>query len=393
MQNPKGVPLFKAKGLARHQTSRTEQVLLMLTIVLLPLQDHIPPIAGFSIPYIMFAALGGYIILNQPGALPAVIIHPLFLAAFALIGLGAFMEFIHPHTDFRVVSRIAQMFIGAILVASICRDEQSLRAGIYGHLAAGLALGALLCFTSYDDIAKASATNFHEASKIRKSAFEDTTIEMNLNTMALIIAQGAILGLALMLFAGSSYRRNVFLGITVLCLVGVSLPMSRAGIGIAFIGCASMVYTFGLKSGKTLLLAALIGGIVAMWIPDAVWSRMEFSTTANSRGNLEGRAEVYTTVIKHFPEYALTGVGAGNFWKKGFRGLDVGAHNVYFQVTLYWGLAGLIALLVLIWQAYRCLPRNCANNVFALCLLGISISLVMYSLVTHVLYSKQFSWG
>ena len=117
-------------------------------------------------------------------------------------------------------------------------------------------------------------------------------------------------------------------------------------------------------------------------------------------GKVEGRALVYGTAIENLPEYGLTGVGAGNFWtawglKTAFasRGRVSGTHNAFLQVTLYWGIFGLLALLLIFWQAYRCVPRYSMREASALSLLGIAVSLGLYSMVIHSVYAKEFSLG
>ena len=71
----------------------------------------------------------------------------------------------------------------------------------------------------------------------------------------------------------------------------------------------------------------------------------------------------------------------------------VGAHNCFFQVTIYWGLAGFLALLTVIWQAYRYCPKHCGNDTLALSLLGIVVSVGLMLLIVPNLYSKPFSLG
>jgi hypothetical protein len=40
------------------------------------------------------------------------------------------------------------------------------------------------------------------------------------------------------------------------------------------------------------------------------------------------------------------------------KGRVSGAHNVYFQMMIYWGIPALIGLFAIIWQGYRCLPSG-----------------------------------
>jgi O-antigen ligase len=113
---------------------------------------------------------------------------------------------------------------------------------------------------------------------------------------------------------------------------------------------------------------------------------------------MEARARIYTAAVEHFPEYALTGVGVGNFWGAWGRHSNyaygrgvLGSHNVFIQVTIYWGLIGLLALIAVVWQAYRCLPRHCGSDTLSLQLLGISVAVLIWALTMHNLYAKEFS--
>jgi hypothetical protein len=100
------------------------------------------------------------------------------------------------------------------------------------------------------------------------------------------------------------------------------------------------------------------------------------------------------------PEYIVTGVGIGNFWRLwgynhgwlGGHGV-VGAHNSFIQVSLYWGIAGLGLLLLVIWRSYRSLPPSPGSEILSLALFGIALSLFLFLFVSHMLYAKQLSIG
>jgi len=126
---------------------------------------------------------------------------------------------------------------------------------------------------------------------------------------------------------------------------------------------------------------------------------MAFSTQVHD-GKVEARARIYKASVEYLPEYVLTGVGMANYWghwgaQHRFTGRTgvVGAHNCFFQVTIYWGLAGFLALLTVIWQAYRYCPKHCGNDTLALSLLGIVVSVGLMLLIVPNLYSKPFSLG
>jgi len=209
-----------------------------------------------------------------------------------------------------------------------------------------------------------------------------------------------VVALALALNAGTSGQRNLLLGMAFFFLVCAFLPVSRGGVVIAFVGCASVMYAARVPFLKTIFVASLIGAVLAIWVPDAVWYRMTFSMDS-SQGRLEdSRARVFMAAVEHLPEYVLTGVGAGNFYgpwglgsKFGKNGRVGGAHNVFFQLMIYWGLAGLLSHLAVLWQVYRCLPKRCKNDGLAVCLLGMSVGLLLLMMVNHTFYNKEYALG
>jgi hypothetical protein len=268
----------------------------------------------------------------------------------------------------------------------------------YGYLIAGLCLSTLLFSTSYGTLSAATTSDFQEASKLRAEVFEDNPLQANLNNMAFGAAQAAVVALSWGLLARRTLPRGFYVAAGLICLIGAFLPLSRSGVAIALASCTSVMYAFGLRHAKGLLIAALLAGAVFMLVPQAVWSRMSF-TFEKHEGKTEGRAVVYGTVIDHLPEYFITGVGAGNFWTSWGRrtefandsGRVSGAHNSFLQVMLYWGILGLMGFLLVFWQAYRCVPRHADREAAALTLVGIGVSTLLFSMVSHNIYAKEFT--
>jgi O-Antigen ligase len=380
-------------------TSGLERVFLFTTIVALPTENHFTFLPGFSLIFLLFGAIALYVVFFRFSELLQTVCHPLFLAAFLFLGYGVLMELTHDNASYGELFRVAQMIVGAVLLATICRDWPALRSACHGYLIAGVFLSALLFFTSYGALSQATTANFQEASELRASAFENNPLEANLNSMAFGAGQAAVVALAWALAAHGSLHRNLYLIAGVICMIGSFLPLSRGGVAITIAACASVMYAFGLRHGKPLLIAVLVGGAVLMWVPQSVWSRMSFSFEERE-GKVEGRARVYGTAIDHLPEYVLTGIGAGNFWSAwGLKtelntgGRVTGSHNCFIQVTLYWGILGLLALVLIFWQAYRCIPRYSNRDAAALSLVGVAVSLGLYSMVIHSVYAKEFSLG
>jgi hypothetical protein len=292
------------------------------------------------------------------------------------------------------------MFVGAILIASLCRDEAGLRAGMYGWLAAGSWVTVLVILSSYSDISAMSAVSFAEANDIREQAFEDIGLKANLNGLAFFPAQGAIAALAMGIAERSFMRRSVFLGLALTCTIGAFLPMSRGAILMLGVGCVAVMGVYGVLKARIILVMALISISIMMLVPEAVFSRLVYKSQSYEPGKLEGRTLVYTAVLESFPDYVLAGAGAGNFWKSwgrrhGFaygRGV-LGSHNCFAQATIYWGMLGLLGVLAVIWQGYRRFPRSCGTDPLKLCLLGTTMALLVYMTTMHLLYAKELSLG
>ncbi len=384
---------------ANMPTSALEKALLLLILVTLPLESHMVLIPGFSTQFILLGAAGIYLFLNRPGALLATVGQPLFLATYLFLVYGSAMEMTAQNASHAEIVRIAQMIVGAILIASMCRDLSALRVALYGYLLSGLWLSLLLFLTSYGAIQGASVSTFEEASELRMQTFADNPIEANINGMAFLSGQGAVVALAFALHAETLVVRNMFIGIGLFCMVASFLPLSRGGVAITVVACASVMYACGLRQGKVILTAVVLGAVLLMLVPESVWSRMSFSFEERE-GKVEGRALVYGAAIGRLPDYLFTGVGSGNFWSAwgrrtefGSRGRVSGSHNTFLQVTLYWGLGGLMALMLVIFQAYRCIPRFCHRHPGALSLIGLGITLLLFSQIVHNLYAKEFSLG
>ncbi len=225
----------------------------------------------------------------------------------------------------------------------------------------------------------------------------------NINGLAFMCAQGAIVAFALSVSTKLKHLRILFFGICGFCLIASLLPMSRGAAVASFVCFAVILYAQGIRQGKLLIVASLLGLILYALVPDAVWSRMTFSTETRE-GKTELRQRLYITAFDHLPEYVVAGVGAGNYFnqwgaEKGFgkesKGvwLVYGVHNSLLQITIYWGVLGLLAFLLIIWLAYRSVPLRCGRDELSLALLGILVVSSLGLLQGHGFYSKSYAVG
>jgi len=379
-------------------------MLIFLTMVTLPLENHFPTVAGMSSTFLIFAALGIYVFVNRLRILGAIWYHPVFIAAYVFVGISILLEFSSPLTRYDECLRFGYMIVGALFLSVLCRDRSGLAAGLYGYIAAALWVSGYLFLTTYGVIqGMGAAADFHQASKIRAEAFADKSLQANINALAFTCTQGAVIAFALALMGTMKHRRILFLGIAAFCLVASFLPMSRGAAVITLVSFTVALYAHGFKQGKVLILASILGLTIYGLVPDAVWSRMAYSTETRN-GGMEGRAYVYTTALNRLPEYFVSGIGAGNFWRKwgfekGFsKDMDgvlivFGAHNSLLQITIYWGVLALILYVIIIWCVYRAIPLRCGRDELSLALLAIVTSLGLWMLESQGFYDKWFACG
>jgi hypothetical protein len=384
-------------------TTLAERFLLATAIIIEPLEKHIPTVAGMSVSFLIFAVLAAYVIVNRQRHLLEIWYHPVFIAAYAFVGVTILLEFSSPLSRYEMIIRFGQMIGGAVCVAVLCRDRSGLTAGLCGYIGAALWVSAFLYLTSYGTLqGMGEVSDFNEASKLRGEAFGNMDLRANINQLAFVCTQGAIIAFALLLSDRLKHLRILLLGIGIYCIVAAFLPMSRGTAMISFVSVATILYAYGVKQGKALILVSVLGLGIYILVPDAVWSRMSFSTEAQN-GKVEARAHIYTTALNHLPEYIVAGVGAGHYYghwgiEKGFfrasaSGRTLGAHNALLQITIFWGALGLLMYLWIAWFIYRCIPLRCGRDELSLALLGVIVSLGTLLFVSHVYYDKWFAFG
>ena len=398
-----GEPAAARYTLPHPRVTLVERCLLFIPIVMLPLQDSFPSVAGMSSSFLLFAALAAYVIVYRLRTLEAIWHHPVFIAAYACFIVSALLELSSPLPEFHQPKRFAEMIGGMVCVAVICRDRSALTAGLYGYIATALWVTVSLYLTGYEALQGMDAGDFTQAEKLRDQAFGAKSLGANLNQLAFVCAQGALVAFALCLSDKWKHLRVRWLGITAFCFFGTFLTMSRGAALTILVGGAIIFYTRGVRYGKELMIAAVLGVTVYMLVPDAVWSRMAFSTAVGESGKMEARARLYTLALDRLPQYIAFGVGAGNYSKKwafenGFAKTKTSpgggslsmqlyaAHNILIQVTIYWGILGLSTFLLIVWCVYRSIPLQCGRDDLSLALLGIIVSLGL-----HLFHGTDFS--
>ncbi len=372
-------------------------------MIILPLENYYPPVAGMTVSFLMFGVLAAYVIVNRPRTLGGIWYHPVFIAAYAFIGVSALLEFSSPLSRYVDIIRFGQMIGGAVCVAVICRDRSALTVGLYGYITTALWVSIVLYSTGFETLQGMDADGFDQSSRLRNQAFGDKPLGAGINGLAFLCAQGAIVAFALSLSDRWKHFRIRLLGAGAFCLIASFLPMSRGVAVVTLVSFATILYAQGFRYGKGLIFAAILGMSVYMVVPDAIWGRMVFSTETKN-GKMESRAQLYATAFDRLPEYIVTGVGAGNFFgkwglEKGFarshQGVTIahGVHNTFLAITIYWGILGVLMFLWIMWHVYRSIPSRCGYDELSLALLGISVAIGLFLFQTHGFYDKPFAFS
>jgi hypothetical protein len=395
-------PVFAARqrALARANATRTtgvERALLFVAIVAMPLQDQLPAIGPVSALWIVFGLLGIHVTLTRLTIWLRVAVHPIFLTAELLLLVATVIESVHPNADYGIeIIRVGQMVLGATFIAAICRDRKALDVALLGLLTAGAWMSVVLFTSIYGDLRSATATNFAEASVVRRQVAEEIPIHANSNAMSYTAALAAVMALILWLHTSAASRRRwVYAALSLFCFVATFLPMSRSGVAIAILTATVVLATSKTSRGRGVVMLGVLALVLFYAVPEAALSRM---TVDLSDPQAEGRMQVYSAALEALPECFLSGVGSGNFWTDWGRASAFasrmgvgGAHNVYLQIVLYWGVSALMPLLAMVALTYRALPEEVAGDRLVTAVRALGVASFLLTMVMHTLYSKEIS--
>ena len=175
------------------------------------------------------------------------------------------------------------------------------------------------------------------------------------NDLALNLA--AFLPLALMYVRrpGSSIRRLVAGGITLLMLVALVFTKSRGGfLAVLAMFATYLVVARLLKPG--MIIALVLGGMLSVpLVPSSFWDRMASITDAerDPTGSRQERIELMKQAWRVFQMYPFTGIGAGqfeNYQEPGQVQHWRVTHNTPLQLAAETGIVGVVVLFALFFR-------------------------------------------
>jgi len=374
--------------------------MVFVLLAILPLQSNLLTIKGYSIIFVCFGFIFLYQIWFRPRIILRSTMYTSFIAGFAFVGLSYIIELLHGNADQYYLFRLAFMFFGGVVIASMCRGKLALNTAICGYMIGTAIMATILIASSYGNVSSAAMySNVSSIAFERNRVFSNSFLQDNLNQIAFFASQGSIMALAFVL-KSSGARRAIFTCICLLCTVATFLPMSRSGMIVMALGIMAIGYAYGLAKPQVIGLIAIIAIIIIIAVPDVALKRMKFSFERNVATGVyeDSRTPVYGAVIHHFPDYIWTGVGIGNFYKNWgkksqfakFGGVS-GPHNCYAQAAINWGILSLLALIGVIWRAYKRFPKNDCKDSIYLSLVGLSVGAIVWSMTTQCIEGKEFS--
>lgn len=381
----------------------TERLFLFVTLALLPMQANLPKVKGFGSLFLVYAGLLTYLLLCRPKSLFRSARHGIFVAAYCFMGAAFIIELAHGEPEIYEMLRLVFMIVGAVIITTLCKDRRALAVGLYGYLLGSLVLSSILLLQGYDRVSSIAATdNFYEMSRSRMDALSQTSLLENLNAISFYASQGVIIALVTAFTAGLTLALHYRILLTItglVCMTAAFTTMSRTGVVTMVLAMMAVACSYGLVRIRIAVAIMIITLVVLFAIPPAALNRLTFTTEkAGATEHQDSRVRIYEAIVKHLPEYFWTGVGMGQFYehwgkKTAFarNGVVGGSHSSIAQVTICWGVIGLLLFLRIVWRAYRAFPKLGDRDPVRLCLLGTSVAAAALSLVTHNIEGKEFS--
>ena len=229
-------------------------------------------------------------------------------------------------------------------------------------------------------------------------------IHRNVMAGTLVILIPIAIGLPLMAWRELKVLENcVFITSSVIMIGVLILTQSRAGL-MALVLSMAILAMMGGKWTRWLLLLGLFIGIIGIFFV-GITPFLDALITSNTIGGIDGRIETWSRALYMIQDFPFTGVGMGSFLQVAdtlypFARLGHGtvdhAHNLFFQIGVDLGIAGLIGWLAILlviftvsWQLYKKGKHSTNKLIMGL---GIGFFCSQVALFTHGILDAV-TWG
>jgi len=290
------------------------------------------------------------------------------------------------------VRRIGLMALGVVLVAALVRDRGAMRTGLLAFTFVALIFTGMVVHIGGPELYSASGMDFFEATAAQAGALRDLPIRGNINRMGFVIGVGGVVCIAV---AGTFRRRwRLLVGLAgIFCLFGMALFASRSAILVTLAAVATMVAMRGEKRARNAFFATVLLAGIWFIVPEVSRARFAFGEISE-RGREDSRTRVYRMIAMSLPDVLPFGVGENRYWNEwatDILGRRLGTHNSLLQVTVLWGVPGLVGLALVGFSVFRSLPDTRVRDPLRLCAWAVAVAVGMRWMATHGIYDKEFS--
>lgn len=382
---------------AHRAPSRMERGLLVTAICLMPFDRAIGVPGGLGVVGVVLAVLAAVVVLRDPGNALRVALDPRALPVYGFLALTLAVEMLHPASSVAWWFRVALNLGALLVVAACCRDRRTLTAALWAMVAVAAVFALPYLMGAYGTVGGSDASSFEESSELRSEVVSDTAwFDFGVNLWSVLLGQAAGLAVALAPLARRQVRPLLY-ALAVLLALTTILSFSRTGALVVVVSLVVAVVASRARATGKVVRIALVAAAVLVLVPAAVLPRLSVATSDEEK---DSRVVIAETVADTAPQWALIGVGAGNYWggwaeANGFpvKTSVSGTHNAYAQVAVQWGLPGLGLLLLMLTVVARQIPRRASADPLRAALVVLFVSLCVGMVFSHSLYHKHIAVG
>ncbi len=380
-----------------------DRVLIFLLVFSIYFEANLPYLGEASTPFLIFGFTFVYLAATRIKTLLRLFSGKYFIASVGFALVCIFMETLHPFASYIFIVRYLNMTLGIFCIAVLCRDKIAFDIALFTFILASAFQSVILISGSFQMLRGFTAFGFYDASRARIEAFEQLLLRGNLNEISYFSSIGALIGMIWIYYEKTNWKRVILMILTIPSILGVFFPASRTGAFIFFASLLVFFFKTKVNMKKWILPTATLLLLLVFAIPDVVWVRLISIIHLAELQETDSRTKVFSAIITHIDQYALIGVGAGNYWhgwavsagitNRFTTDIAMAAHNAFFQLWMYWGLPALLAFLSLIWIFSTALERRVSGDRLKTTLFIFTLMVPMIFLFYHSFYHKSFSIG
>lgn len=352
-----------------------------------------------TIVFLFFAVRLLFIDFHWNGLNKSIVV--LSICAFILFILIA--ELFHAHSSFQNINRVIQTFFGAIVLYLNVRsiNDYKLLVNLFYLLA--LIYSFFVILYGYENLFGASIDSW----QILQRAFG---APRNPNDVGYVIAVGISILLFRYYFAkpGRFFDKFVLSAVLITFFVALLIIGKRTGVLLSFVAPALAIYYFKEILLRKVLVAVVLFILAIAYFGGSIIERttMYFEDDDIAFKDIDGRARLYEASKENIPKIWLTGVGSGNYYgawgrntdfylqksfARGASGRVSGAHNLFFQFIIFWGIGGVLLFCKVLYDFLKMLPSRRSRSLLQIEVFVIFMCTISAFFLTHVLATKEFS--